>query len=57
MKKHRLHRVWLVLAAYGVWFAVLSGIEEVFNGKFWKAGLSIALGIITYLVIETRFES
>ena len=53
MKKHKLHHAWLILAAYGVWFAALSGGEEVARGKFWKAGLSLLLGVATYFIIES----
>ncbi len=56
MKKHKLHHAWLILAAYGVWFAVLSGLEEVVNGKFWKASLALILGVITYLIIEKKID-
>lgn len=56
MKKRKLHHLWLVLAAYGVWFAVLSGLEEISNGKLWKAGLGLLLGVITYLIIEAKLK-
>lgn len=39
MKKRRhFHHLWLILVAYGVWFAVFSGVEEILSGKFWKEG-------------------
>jgi len=55
-KKIHLHHLWLVLAAYGVWFAVLSGVEEVVNGKYWKAITSLVLGIAVYVIIEKYIE-
>ena len=54
--KHKVHHLWLVLAAYGVWFAVLSGIEEVEHGKYWKAVLSLILGVIIYFMIEKKLK-
>lgn len=53
IKKYQ-HHLWLILAAYGVWFALLSGMEEILNGKIWKAGLALILGAITYLIIERK---
>lgn len=55
-KKHKVHHLWLILAAYGVWFAVLSGIEEIFMGKYWKVILGIFFGIIVYLLIENSID-
>ncbi len=54
MKGHHLHHGWLILAAYGVWFALFSGLEEVANGKYWKLAASASLGILTYYWIETK---
>ena len=56
MKKIHLKHLWLVLAAYGVWFAMFSGIEEILNGKYWKVVVSLILGVIAYWVIETKLE-
>lgn len=50
----RIKHLWLILAAYGVWFAILSGLEETFNGKYWKFALSLILGLIAYLLIEQK---
>lgn len=55
-KKHKVEHLWLILAAYGVWFAVLSGVEEISRGKLWKTTLSLVLGVITYLVIENKLK-
>lgn len=55
-KKHHAHRVWLILGAYGVWFALFSGIVEVFHGVYWKFLLSLLFGILTYAVIEFYIE-
>lgn len=43
---------WFILGAYGVWFAILSGSEELFSGKYWKVICAIILGIGSYLTIE-----
>jgi hypothetical protein len=51
-----MHHAWLILGAYGVYFAIFSGLEEVLQGKFWKAGLSLLLGLFTYLFIEHQFD-
>jgi len=51
-----MKHLWLVLAAYGVWFAVLSGLEEVNHGKYWKFTLSLVLGLIAYWIIEHRLK-
>jgi len=51
-KKHHVHHLWLILGAYGVWFALLSGLEEVSQGTFWKMGLSLLFGALTYIYIE-----
>lgn len=52
--KHHLNHLWLIFAAYGVWFAVFSGLEEVNRGKFWKASLSLILGVAIYLILERK---
>lgn len=54
MGKHRVHHAWLILAAYGVWFALFSGLEEAARGKWWKFLLSLLLGIMVWLIIEKR---
>ena len=53
-KKHHFHHLWLILAAYGVYFAMFSGLEEIVHGKYWKVALSLALGTATYLYIEFK---
>ncbi|MEX0616253.1 MAG: hypothetical protein WD231_00400 [Candidatus Woykebacteria bacterium] len=50
----KLKHLWLILAAYGVWFAILSGLVEASNGKYWKLVLSLVLGLLTYWVIEKK---
>jgi len=54
MKK--IYQLWLILAAYGVWFAVLSGLEEMVNGKYWKLPLALLLGLVTYYWLENRVK-
>ena len=56
MKKKHLQHLWLIIATYGVWFAVLSGAEEVLSGKYWKAVASLILGVAAYLIIEKYLE-
>lgn len=55
-RKNHLHNIWLIIAAYGVWFAIFSGIEEINHGKYWKVGLSLVLGLLVYLLIEFKSE-
>ncbi len=55
-RKHHAHHLWLILGAYGVWFALFSGIVEVSHGVYWKFFLSLILGILTYVVIEFYLE-
>lgn len=43
---------WFILGAYGVWFAILSGSEEIFSGKYWKVIFAVVLGVVSYLLIE-----
>jgi len=52
-----LQRLWLVFGAYGVWFAIFSGIEEISNGKYWKAGVSLVLALAIYFLMEVRRQS
>jgi len=54
MKK--IYPVWLILAAYGVWFAVLSGLEEMANGKYWKLPLALILGMVSYFWVEKQIK-
>ncbi len=54
--RHHIHHAWLTVGTYAVWFAVLSGLEEMGSGKYWKAVLSLVLGIVTYFVIESRLH-
>ena len=51
-----IKHVWLILAAYGVWFAAISGAEEVLGGKVWKVILAVVLGILSYVVIERKIH-
>lgn len=52
-----MKNLWLVLAAYGVWFAIFSGLEEVAHGKYWKFGLSFVFGLVSYLLIERKISN
>ncbi len=54
MKRFHLRHLWYVLAAYGVWFAILSGLEEISQEKLWKVITSFLLGILIYYIIEIR---
>ncbi len=52
MRRLHIKHLWLVLAAYGVWFAIFSGFEELLAGKFWKVSLALILGLFVYILIE-----
>lgn len=54
MKKLHVKHMWLILASYGVWFAIFSGLEEISIGKYLKAVSALILGIVTYLIFEQR---
>ncbi len=54
MKHFHLKHMWYALAAYGVWFAMFSGLEEISHGKNWKVVLSLILGIFVYWYIESK---
>ncbi|MEK7185747.1 MAG: hypothetical protein AAB675_00070 [Patescibacteria group bacterium] len=51
------YATWFILGAYGVWFAILSGTEEVISGKYWKIILALILGVISYLMIAKTKKS
>lgn len=51
MKKYLKH-IWIVLGAYGVWFAIFSGLEEVGRGKYWKVIASLVCGFLVFLITE-----
>ncbi len=53
MKNLHIKHFWYVFAAYGVWFAIFSGLEELGNGKYWKLITSLVLGSAVYWVIES----
>jgi hypothetical protein len=48
--KRVIKTVWAILGIYGIWFAVLSGLEEAISGKFWKVALALilALAVLSY---------
>lgn len=56
LMKIKVHQFWLILAAYGVWFAIFSGLQEAFRGVYWKALASLILGIATYFYIEYKLK-
>lgn len=47
---------WLSLGAYGVWFAIFSGMEEISHGKFWKVALALIFGMISVYIVEKKFK-
>ncbi len=58
MKRSKyLRHLWLVFGAYGVWFAIFSGIEEMSTGKLWKVTLSLALALVIYFVTEAKRQT
>lgn len=50
--KNIFRHPWLILATYGVWFAIFSGIQEMISGSWLKSILALILGIITYIAIK-----
>lgn len=53
---NKKYLIWLIFGAYGVWFAVLSGMEEMAAGKYWKVILALILGAISYWIFEHRIK-
>jgi len=51
---NKIYPLWLILGAYGVWFAIFSGTEEVVNGKYWKVTLAIILAVLVYWVTRSK---
>jgi len=44
--------IWIFLSAYGVWFAILSWIQEVYTkGFWWKGALAVILGFVLYKLV------
>jgi hypothetical protein len=54
MVKFKTQYLWLIIAAYGVWFAVFSGFEEIMIGKYLKVIIALIFGIISYFIIEIK---
>ncbi len=56
MEMDKRYTIWLILGAYGVWFAVFSGLEEISHGKYWKPIMALIFGLITYWIVENRLK-
>jgi ABC-type polysaccharide/polyol phosphate export permease len=46
-----LGQAWLLLSAFGICFAILSGIEEIARGDVAKSLAAVGLGLVVYLTI------
>lgn len=57
MKKLHIKHIWLFFGAYGVWFAIFSGFEEVLIGKYWKMISALVLGAIAYIFFEYKLDN
>ncbi len=42
-------QVWLLLSAFGICFALLSGLQEIGRGETMKASAAVVLGVVIYL--------
>jgi hypothetical protein len=49
--KELLGQVWLLLSAFGICFALLSGFQELLRGESAKAIGAVVLGLLVYLAI------
>ena len=46
---NKTKHVWIFLSAYGVCFAALSWIQEIYtHGFWWKGSLAVLLGFVLY---------
>jgi len=49
--KRFLGQRWLVLSGFGICFAVLSSVQEVWRGDIAKSLLALVLGLAIYLTV------
>ena len=57
MKQERFRRVWMLLSAFGIVFAVLSWFHEAVlsgNAILWKGPLAVLLGLGLYFIFVDR---
>ncbi len=57
MKQERFRRVWMMLSAFGIVFAVLSWFHEAMlsgNAILWKGPLAVLLGLGLYFIFVDR---
>jgi hypothetical protein len=47
-------KLWAILGAYGIWFAVFSGGEELVNGKYWKVAACLILAVSVYIATKPK---
>ncbi|MDP3793068.1 MAG: hypothetical protein Q8Q89_05080 [bacterium] len=45
---NKTKHIWIFLSAYGVGFAVLSWIQEMSRGFWWKGALAVVLAFVLY---------
>jgi hypothetical protein len=51
---NKKYAIWFILGAYGIYFAILSGVEEVLNGKYWKLIFAFILGLLSYFIMGRK---
>ena len=57
MKQERFRRVWMMLSAFGIVFAVLSWFHEALlsgDAILWKGPLAVLLGLGLYFIFVDR---
>ena len=57
MKQERFRRIWMMLSAFGIVFAVLSWFHEAMlsgDAILWKGPLAVLLGLGLYFVFVDR---
>ncbi|MDG2410012.1 MAG: hypothetical protein P8M53_13465 [Pirellulales bacterium] len=57
MKQERFRRIWMMLSAFGIVFAVLSWFHEAMlsgNAILWKGPLAVLLGLGLYFIFVDR---
>jgi len=57
MKQDRFRRIWMMLSAFGIVFAVLSWFHEAMlsgNAILWKGPLAVLLGLGLYFIFVDR---
>lgn len=54
-KQNKTKHVWIFLSAFGVFFALLSWIDEIATQAFWwKGALAVILGFVLYKLVINK---